>query len=482
MTDAELVTAIKTANDAAVMTSNDAGVTTAALTDAASVVHADVDAAITSNDAGAIAQAVVDLGLTGIETLAQLNAAYELLVNPTSFTLTTGVNNFSTTSTVNVPFDASTVNSLSNDDVLSGGSGTDTLTANLSNIIVSVNSTGIEAFTLNVANAGAATLDMTNVTGLTAVTNVSSLDDLTLNNLGMIPTVDINTNVDTTTLNFANAAMAGTNDLAISLNGVNAGVVTLTSVAGSTNRIETVSLDSGSIPNAVTLNSDGVSATTVEVTGAHNLDLNTVDDLISTVSASTFTGALTMTARANGTNITTGDGADIITGAAGNDVFTTGGGNDTLNMTNGGVDQSNLGSGNDRVENANLIGATDTMVGGADTDTLDFGGNVANLTALTLVSGFEVVEVDGAITVTVTTDNVTDAGGTITINETGANAAVTVNAAVADGSTVNLGNAGSFTLADGVDNRVTINSGGTDTNADGISNSEVVTLGTGNNN
>ena len=57
------------------------------------------------------------------------------------------------------------------------------------------------------------------------------------------------------------------------------------------------------------------------------------------------------------------------------------------------------------------------------------------------------VEVTGSDTVVVTTANVTAAGGSMTINETGADAAVTVSAAVAAGSTVILGEALSFTLS-----------------------------------
>jgi len=131
---------------------------------------------------------------------------------------------------------------------------------------------------------------------------------------------------------------------------------------------------------------------------------------------------------------------------------------------------------------ANTIAADDTVIGGDGTDTLNFGANAANLTTLVGISEFEVVEVNGAVTVTVNTANVTASGSTITINETGANAAVTVSAAVAAGSTVILGEAASYTLADGVNNRVTI-ADEADSDADGLvsdESTETVTLGTGN--
>ena len=142
-----------------------------------------------------------------------------------------------------------------------------------------------------------------------------------------------------------------------------------------------------------------------------------------------------------------------------------------------------LAGGDDTVTAANLIAADDTFAGGEGSDTLNFGANAADLTGLTLVSGFEVVETNGAQTVTVNTANVTAAGGSITLNETGANAATTVSAAVAAGSSVVLGEALSFTLADAVDSRVTI-ADEADNDADGLvsdETTETVTLGTGDN-
>ena len=463
--------AVKVSNDTEVMISN---------AELAIRVAADNDTATNTAVSGA----------TAFETLAELIEAYNNLANPASFTLTTGVNNFSTTRTENVAFDASTVNSLSNGDVLSGGSATDTLTANLSNIAVSVNSTGIEVFTLNVAAAGAATLDMTDVTGLTTVNNVSSLNDLTLNNLGMLPTLDINTNSDVTTLNFSNAAMSGgTDDLAITLNGTtNGATINLTSVAGSANTIETVSVESASVPNTIDLNTNAVGATTVEVTGSQNLDLGTVESLVATVSAGNFTGNLTMTAGTAGTAITSGSGDDVLTGNTGDDNLSTGTGSDTVNMTASGDDDINLGDGDDNLNDAENIGAADTVVGGAGSDTLTFSDNWNVAAAnLALTSGFDVIALEddtGNHSITVGLDDTVVGASdsdTITINGAGTNDTVTLTAAVSAGNTVILGDDGaSFTLAGNT--RVTI--GVLDSNtADGdLSNetSTTVTLGTGN--
>ena len=478
MTDAELITAIKTANDEVVKVSND---TEVMISDAELAIRVAADNDTATNTAVSNA--------TAFDTLAELLEAYNNLANPASFTLTTGVNNFSTTRTESVAFDASTVNSLSNGDVLSGGSATDTLTANLSNITVSVNSTGIEVFTLNVAAAGAATLDMTDVTGLTTVNNVSSLNNLTLNNLGMLPSLDLNTNSAVTTLNFSNAAMSGgTDDLAITLNGTTSGAtINLTSVAGSANTIETVSVVSASVPNTIDLNTNAVGATTVEVTGSQNLDLGTVESLVATVSAGDFTGNLTMTAGTAGTAITSGAGADILTGNAGSDNLITGDGIDTVNMTNGGDDQVNLGAGADNLNDAENIAAADTVVGGAGSDTLTFGDNWnVGAADLALTSGFDVIALEddtGNNSIQVGLDDTVVGASdsdTITINGAGTNDTVTLTAAVSAGNTVILGDDGaSFTLAGNTRATIGILDSGT---ADGdLSNetSTAVSLGAG---
>jgi Ca2+-binding RTX toxin-like protein len=512
MTDAELITAIKTANDAAVsaavdVTSDNASAVTAALkaaaddlgvTGTASMSNAELITAIkTANDAAV--QAAVDLTSndtaainaavaadTSFATLAELVEAYNALANPATYVLTTGVNNFTGSAIAN-SFDASTVNSLSNGDTLDGGDGADTLTATLNGLTLSVNSTSIETFNVT-ALTGASTLNMTSVSGLNTINVVSSNTDITFNNMQSVGTLGLNTSAaDTVTLNFSNASMASAaDDLLIDLDGSTATTVALTSAAGATNTIETVSIDSGSVSNSLAdLQTTGVGATTLEVTGDTDLTITAaLDNEITTVSASSFTGGLTMTAGTGGVAVTTGSGADDITGGAGDDIIITGAGADTVTATAGGDDTINTGAGDDEVTAANNIAASDTVTGGDGTDTLNFGANAADLSAAALagVSEFEIVEVNGAITVTVDTDAVTAAGGSITINETGADANVTVSAAVAAGSSVILGEANAFTLANVDGNRVTI-ADEADNDADGLvsdESTETVTLSTTN--
>ena len=157
---------------------------------------------------------------------------------------------------------------------------------------------------------------------------------------------------------------------------------------------------------------------------------------------------------------------------------------DTVALQSSGTDahEINLMGANDEITGANTVAADDILEGGAGTDTLNYGANAADLTGLTTVTGFEVVEVNGAQTVTLDDENIDDAGGSVTINETGANAAVTVSAAVSAGKTVILGEAASYTLANVVGNRVTI-ADEADSDSDGLvsdESTETVTTSTTN--
>ena len=173
------------------------------------------------------------------------------------------------------------------------------------------------------------------------------------------------------------------------------------------------------------------------------------------------------------TTSTTNTGS-IITGSASQDTV-------AVQSSGTAAHTIDLAGGNDEITGANTIGTDDVIEGGAGTDTLNFGANAADLSGLSTVTGFEIVEVNGAQTVTVDNENLSDAGGTITINETGANAAVTVNAVVTSG-TVILGEALSYTLGTG-NNTVTI-ADEADSDSDGAvsdETTETVTLGAGTN-
>ena len=416
-----------------------------------------------------------------------------------TFTLTTGKNTFTGLGGDDT-FNASTENSLTSIDVLDGGAGSDTLVATLNGLNTAVQSTAIEQFDLTV-RGGASTVNLLNTTGVTSINNINSNSDLTITNLATLPAFDISSTDMFTNISFSTAALAGTaDDLAFNISDISAQVVAgatqdtivLGRATGATGNIETVSLNSTLIGNAIQLNTAGVGTTSLEVTGSANLTINGLEAGITTLNASTFTGALTTTsnsAAAAAATITTGSGADVLTvGRLAADTVVSGAGNDsvTINDNAGGGIADTLvsittGDGNDTIT-ATGAGLTDTISAGAGTDTIVVGTNNLNLGTATNWTGYEVVETDGAGTVTVTDAVLALAGGSITLNETGADTAVTVNAAVAAGtSNVILGNAASFTLADVDGNRVTI-ADAADAAGDGVGNdsTEVVTLSTTN--
>ena len=363
-----------------------------------------------------------------------------------TFALTTGVNT-PTGAAGNDTFDATTSNSLSNGDVLTGGDGTDTLNANLSGSTATVNSTGIEVFSLTVAAAGAATLNMASAAGVTTINNTGSLNDLTLNNLASVPTVNINTNDQDTTLNFSNAALAGsTDDLQVNLDGVTANAnVILTRAAGATNTLETVSLNSGSLANTLNdLQTTGVGATALEITGDQNLTITTaLDNEIATVSAGSATGALVFSVGTGNKTITTGSGADNITGNTGNDNITSGDGADTISSSTG-TDTINTGGGNDKILFANgALTSVDVVDGGTGTNTIEF------TTDGTTVVDADLTGVDNVQVLTTTADAqltsltlgaLAAAAGVTTVNlrDTTAVDSVTVGAGFTNNLTVDL--------------------------------------------
>ena len=61
--------------------------------------------------------------------------------------------------------------------------------------------------TIKLTATGALTIDARDISGVSKYANESSSNDLTLNNLGEIPTLDLNTIVDDVTVNFADATL-----------------------------------------------------------------------------------------------------------------------------------------------------------------------------------------------------------------------------------------------------------------------------------
>ncbi|WP_006851623.1 Calx-beta domain-containing protein [Synechococcus sp. WH 8109] len=268
-----------------------------------------------------------------------------------TLTLTTGAETLTGAGGADT-FDASLSNSLSAFDSLTGGDGNDTITAAVNSAAtVVVDTTSIEQFNLT-GGANGATLNMESATGVTGINSTNSLAAVTLNNLQSLPTtVGITSPAanQTTTLDFDGAALTGTtDDLQINLSESNNQTITLTRDAGTTEKIETVSINSASEANVIAdLQTTGVGTTALELTGSQNLTITAaLDNEITSVSGGTFTGNLTLTAGTPGVAITTGTGADDVTGGTGGDTITTGDGADTIS-SGGGADSIVSGAGID---------------------------------------------------------------------------------------------------------------------------------------
>jgi hypothetical protein len=410
MTDAELVTAIKQANDS----------------DVAAAVDTSTD------DAAAVNAAVLALGYAGVTTLAQLNTAYDALLNPavTSFTLTTALNSGAsfTGSTGADTYDATTANSLSSGDNIDGGAGVDTLTSTLNGASIAVTLKDVEVLNITGITADS-TVDMINVTGLTDLNSISSTMSLTFNNIVNVPNIGINSDgtTKTQTFNFRDSAISGgSDDLLLTLNN-SAGTIALTAEAGATNKIETVSIDAVTSASTVDdLQTTGVGATALEITGSADLTITAaLDNEVVSVAAGASTGDVTLTLGTGAVTAAMGSGADNVTAGSGVNTITGGAGNDTM-----------------QISSANLA-TTDSLAGGDGTDTVSFTSDIALADAtFAALSGVEVLTASADMDLDVTLGAKAAAAGITSINLTGdANAdtdSVTVGVGFTNDLTVDL--------------------------------------------
>ena len=286
-----------------------------------------------------------------------------------SFTLTTGSDtgsSFEGRSSAADTFDGSTDSSLDTTDSLDGKGGTDTLNATfLSSNSIRPTLANIEVIELTAgdAHADAIILDTRDISGATTYTSESSDGELTLNYLSALPTININSGTDDTTINFTDAALASASQtLTVNLNNYvasgGAEFLAFTDAGGTTNTLETLSLVTSSLGSTINdLQTTSVGTTTLSISGDQDLTITTaLDTEIATLSAGSFTGDLTLTAGLGNTTavtVTTGSGADsLVASTTGTDTVSLGSGNDTLT-----------------VATANLTTA-DTIAGGAGTDTV----------------------------------------------------------------------------------------------------------------
>ncbi len=390
--------------------------------------------------------------LNGVTSAAaSVDAAKAVILNTAvsgqTFTLTTGVNNFAGGSS-NDSFDASLISSAQTwqaSDVLSGGTGIDTINATLISSVTPVNMTGIEV--VNVTVNTASTLNLVNATNVTNVNSVNGVAAQTTTLSGIATSVAVSV-ADTTashTINYSN--VTGSADAAtIKVTGIATGTNVFT-VAG----IETLTL------NAAT------SASVIDTLTA----ANTTSLLASGDQALTITAGVSATVRnvdasaktAGGLTMTMGAVADAtIVGGAGNDVF-------TIDAVTGTV-TANGGAGNDTFTAATNLTITDTINGGDGIDTLSsvFGSvSTAGYTTPTTrtISHIETLLLTDAVTGALTAVGIDTGITTVTmgVGNTNTAAAVTFNAGT---STLNIGTATSTAATITTSVAVAGSTGGTD--------------------
>lgn len=303
-------------------------------------------------------------------------------------------------------------------DTVDGGTGIDTIgvTAAVTNAALA-NVKNVEALRFDFAGA-----DITQDAGISGLTGynyslVSSGQTLTLNNLANSTTTTIIGGAATTTALTEvlkdSSGLADVLNVAIS-NGQSNAVTTLTTLTNITG-LETLNLSSigGTGTNVIT--ADNVTAAHV-ITGSAGL---TITNALATtsVNASAFTGKLTVTAGATGTNIQGGTAADTITGGVGNDTIVGGAGNDTINFGSTGV---------------TAFGA-DVVAGGTGNDIFNFTATEGASGGITSYATFATITDFTVGTVATATDFLQFSGANTNLGATGGAGAAT---GLAKGNTV----------------------------------------------
>lgn len=354
-----------------------------------------------------------------------------------TFTLTAGIDNVTGTDGDDI-FDA-----LQNDygtstftsaDTVNGGGGNDTIIAELNGGTISATMAAVEKADL--ITRAATTFDAINTTGLETLQARNGSAALTVQNIASTD-IDIilRDQASDVNLGYTNTALAGANNVALTLNGAQSDTsggadVAIAQQAGSdTTGAETLTLDSiganSNFLDSVTVqNAAGTSTvTTLNVTGTQALTVTTpFNASVATVNASALEAGLSASFANTASNMTVdgGTGADSIRLTANNGVVTAnmGDGDDTLGLTAAGG-----------------FTTTDVLDGGDGTDTLSLNSAAAEAVtaALTNVSNFEALQLN----------NITTAGASVNASFFGEIDTVDFNA----------GTGGAFTLTTGAGTR-----------------------------
>ena len=351
-----------------------------------------------------------------------------------TFTLTTGTNKFTGDSgddTFDGGISSSSLQTLNSGDSLDGGAGDDTLYAVITGSVTPSALKNIE--NVSVTNTTtAATMDFSNATGLSAVTNSASTVGLTMAGISASgPTVTVRDTAIAGQVVTFNDVTGSADSATVVINNVS-GAATLT-VAG----VETLTLQSDGSTANVLATLTTAAATKLNVTGSIGLNAGTLGSTITTLDASANTG----------TGITAVMGAttaNTITGSAGND---------SLTIVSTAADSIDAGAGNDTVWYSTGTWTTaDTLNGGDGTDTMRvLATSIAAVATPTTyaTTNIETIQITDALAATTYTPaNISAAATTLNItgNTSAAGATITTGASIGvTGSTI-AGPAGTFKI------------------------------------
>ena len=272
-------------------------------------------------------------------------------------------------------------------DAVVGGAGTDALNISVSGGTAGTNAavtmTGIERVMVNNVNGTTQSISMALADSSLTTVGHSASNDLsvtTFTGLNKIVGAELSNGSAGITLTYNSSVVAGSADSeTLTLSNQTAGTFT-------SDGIETLNVVSNTLANTITL---GSSHTTVNASGAANLNIGSVPASVNTLNASALTGNLTATLSSNV--------AQVVTGGAGNDVITAG---TNLTGTGAGV---NAGAGTDTL----VLTANAVVAAAAD------GARYTNFETISILSA-----TDGGTAATTRSQDMSLVGGITTVNVT----------------------------------------------------------------
>ena len=385
----------------------------AGVTGTSTMTDAELFTAIKASDnAGLADQAVANLGIAGVTTLAKLSADYTALATPsvvTSYSMQVSSDSIvgsTGNDTINANWSAGAGMTFQAGDSIDGGDGTDTLVVTIGVVGTHQATSLTNVENVNATFSAAGTLSLLGSTGVTTLNMQGSTAAAAVSNIALGTALEVMNTGQDATFAFKASDVTGSSDSAtVTLKNVTAGTV---SVAG----IETLNVVSSLGGNALT-GLTAAAAGTINISGDQTLNLGVANTVAETINGSTATGALTIiTDNTNNTTVSTGSGNDSITSTGSQATVVT----------------INSGAGNDTITHSAALGTTDIINGGDGTDTLV--STTALLQALSINTTTAAITNIEAITVT---DEYTDGTSTIDVSgEIQATGIQTVNLANAD--------------------------------------------------